>query len=131
MEFKAIFWKEKKWILGKVLGFEGALAQTKTLEETKEVLEDIIIDFIHVKIKNGNSIKQEVTFDDLVKITEKYKNKNSIVGFISVDSKKVDPEFFRKERTNLSVIKGYKQMAKNKGVNLSKFLNKSLEKKFG
>ena len=64
-------------------------------------------------------------------LLKQYKDDNVIIGFISVDERKVDKNFYKTERTNLSVVSGYKDKAKKVILNLSSFSNKALEKRYG
>ena len=131
MNFKTIFWEDNGWVMAKVLGYPGAVAQSKTIEEAKEVLEDAMLEFIKVRIENGKDIIENFGFKQTKEIINKYSEKDIILSFITVNLKKADNDFYKTVRTNLTVISGYKKRAKKDKLNLSKFLNDALEIKYG
>lgn len=131
MNFKTIFWEDNGWVMAKVLGYPGAVAQSNSIEEAKEVLEDAMIEFIKVRIEDGKDIKENFSFNQTKEIINKYEDKDTILSFITIDPKKANENFYKTVRTNLSVISGYKERAKKDNLNLSKFLNNALEVKYG
>ena len=131
MNFKTIFWEDKEWTMAKVIGYPGAVVQSTSIEEAKDVLEDAMVDFIKARLDKGLKIKEEFSFDSLKTLLKQYEDDNVIIGFISVDERKADKNFYKTERTNLSVVSGYKAKAKKDNLNLSSFLNKALEKRYG
>ena len=117
--------REDMWFSGS-LDFDGVTSMGNTKEEARENIELILIDMLLHKEINMSEAKNT---DDEKYIKSIYDKKMKYVlsdidlkDYIGIDS----PE--KSVRTNVSIKKGYKVLAKAKGIRISDVLNKALSK---
>ena len=122
--------KKNLWFAGS-LQFDGVTSMGKTKEEARKNLEYVIGDMLMHGELYINS--KELNEDKYIK--EIYgKSFSEIKAILSdIDIKEYlnikDPS--TSVRTNISIKKGYKVLAKERKINISEFVNKALSKKLG
>lgn len=134
-----IFTKEKTGWAAFCMHYPGIVSQGDTLEEAKMNIKNTFFDILaHGELENFENKKSQKSFDDPYEfIKEIYGDDFDKYVFMTVlydldlkDYLQID-DANKSERTNVSIKKGYKILAKMNGINISDFLNKSLSKELG
>ena len=127
MRSNIVIVQERKdmWFSGS-LDFNGVTSMGTTKEEARKNIELVLIDMLlhkEINIADANN------YDDAVYVKSLYDKKMKYVlsdidlkDYIGIES----PE--KSVRTNVSIKKGYKVLAKAKGIKISDVLNRALSR---
>lgn len=125
--------KEKEGWLAFSLTHKGIHTEGKTAFEAKDKFKELFFDLLtHEEIEDFQKLQDNIDPFKFVKemYGKDYDKEVLMVMLAELDLKDYlnITDASKSERTNVSIKKGYKVIAKMRGINISDFLNKALSK---
>ena len=132
MRTPIVLLKEKNdlWFAGS-LQFNQVTSMGKTKEEARRNLELVIADMLlHKELDiNSKAIDEEKYIKEIY--DKSFSEIKAILSDIDIKDYLNIQKPHESVRTNISIKRGYKVLAKEKGINISELVNKTLSKKLG
>ena len=120
--------------MSSLYGKGSIFAIGKDFNESSDYLESMLSEIILMNAKGEGVFEHKdispeyVDMNKVIKDYEKDADGTMFVSVIKIDEKVLLSDVLKTERTNVSIKKAYKIIAKKKGINISEFVNQKLKK---
>lgn len=134
MTLSIINYKTENYWWAALYDKETIFATGKTIKEANDNLESVISTLVLADADDGvNTFDFKPTSPELIsmqRVIEFYQKEiigQPIVTIYELNKQNILENDLKTERTNVTVVKLYKKLAKKRGINISEFLNQKLK----